>query len=117
MANKIKGEVGFKAAGQNYVLLLDFNALCELEDVVPGLMDGTANLASQRAVRAVFHAGLAEHHPELTDKDAGRLIHEIGLERAAELIGESCTASFGTPEGKDGADPQSRSKPGAGSAA
>lgn len=117
MANKIKGAVGFKANGQDYVLLLDFNALCELDDVVPGLMDGTASLASPKAVRSVFHAALAAHHPDLTVTDAGRLIQEIGLPRAAALIGESCAASFGTPEGKDGADPQSRSKSGAGSAA
>lgn len=117
MANKIKGEVGFSADGQDYVLLLDFNALCELDDVVPGLMDGSAALGSPKAVRAVFHAALRAHHSDLTVTDAGRLIQEIGLPRAAELIGESCAASFGSPEGKEGADPRRRSKPGAGSVA
>lgn len=105
MANAIKGEVGFTADGQDYTLLLDFNALCELEDVVPGLMAGSAEIQSPRAVRAVFHAALREHHPDLDEKAAGRIIQAAGIERAAELIGEAMAASFGKPEGKGPARP------------
>lgn len=106
MANAIKGEVGVKADGQDYTLLLDFNALCELEDVVPGLMSGGAEIQSPRAVRAVFHAALGEHHPDLDEKAAGRIIQAVGIERAAELIGEAMAASFGKPEGKETARPR-----------
>ncbi|WEK56486.1 MAG: hypothetical protein P0Y52_07925 [Candidatus Brevundimonas phytovorans] len=105
MANQIKGEVGFQADGQDYTLLLDFNALCELEAVVPGLMDGTAEIKSPSAVRAVFHAALSEHHPAVDVKAAGRIIHDVGIARAGELIGEAMAASFGKSEGKDPARP------------
>ncbi|WP_313472771.1 hypothetical protein [Brevundimonas sp.] len=105
MANRVKGEVGFTADGQDYTLLLDFNALCELENDVPGLMDGTAEIKSPSAVRAVFHAALTGHHPALNVKDAGRIIHAVGIGRAGELIREAMTASFGQEE-KDGARPR-----------
>ena len=119
MANPIKGEVPFaipdgphKGA---YVLLLDFNALCSLEDVVPGLMDGSANLGKPSAIRAVFHAALSDRHSDVTLADAGRIIHTIGLEKAAELIGQASDASFGKSEEKDGArPPASPAKDGAG---
>lgn len=104
MANRVKGEVGFTADGQDYTLLLDFNALCELEEVVPGLMDGTAEIKSPSAVRAVFHAALSEHHAGLDVKAAGRIIHAVGIARAGELIGEAMAASFKT-EGKEPARP------------
>lgn len=106
MANAIKGEVGFKAGEQDYTLLLDFNALCELETVVPGLMDGTAEIKSPSAVRAVFHAALFEHHPNVDVKAAGRIIQEVGVARAGELIGEAMAASFGKSEGGNPARPR-----------
>lgn len=100
MANAIKGEVAFSAEGEDYVLLLDFNALCDLEDVVPGLMNGSAELKSPSAVRAVFHAGLAAHHADLTVKDAGRIIQAVGLSEVAVLIGRAMEASFPKADGK-----------------
>lgn len=99
-ANRLKGEVQFEVEGHDlpYVLLLDFNALCDLEDDLPGLMDGTAEIKSPKAIRRVFHAGLAEHHPQLDVRSAGALVQAIGLERAAELIKDSFAASFPAPE-------------------
>lgn len=99
MANRLKGEVQFDADGVSYVMLLDFNALCDLEDDLPGLMDGTAEIKSPKAIRRVFHAGLAEHHPGLDVRAAGALVQAIGLERAAEIIKDSFAASFPAPEG------------------
>lgn len=106
MANQIKGEVALTADGKDYTLLLDFNALCELEAFVPGLMDGTAEIKSPTAVRAVFHAALSEYHSDLDVKAAGRIIHAVGIKRAGELIGEAMAASFGKSEGKEPARPQ-----------
>ncbi len=100
MAAAIKGEVGFKAGESDYILLLDFNALCDLEDDFPGIMDGSFELKSPKAIRRVFRAGLAEHHPDLDDKAAGRVIQEVGIAKAGDLIGQAFKASF--PEAAKG---------------
>lgn len=110
MANRVKGEVGFEVDGEDYVLLLDFNALCDLEDDLPGLMDGTAEIRSPKAIRRVFHAGLQAHHEGLTEREAGVLIQGLGLERAGQLVKESFAASFPEQGGKGPARPRSGPK-------
>lgn len=102
MTNRVKGEVAFEAEGQEYVLLLDFNALCELEDEVPGLMNGTAEMASPKVIRAVFHAGLQARHSGLGLRDAGEIIQSIGLETAANLVRLAFEASFPATTGGEG---------------
>lgn len=103
MTNRVKGEVAFEAEGQDYVLLLDFNALCDLEDDFPGLMDGSAELKSPKAIRRVFHAGLAARHPGVDLREAGSLIHALGLDVAGELVRQSFEAAFPTAKGGEGA--------------
>ena len=90
-----KGEVAFEVDGQPYKLVLDFNALCDLEDEMPGLMDGTVEIKSPKAIRAVFAAGLAKHHPGLSLIDAGNLIQGVGIEKAGGYVAEAFAASFG----------------------
>lgn len=104
MANRVKGEVGFKVeegdlAG-DYVLLLDFNALCDLEDDFPGIMDGQFELKSPRAIRKVFAAGLVEHHKGLDERAAGRIIQAVGLDKVGQLVADAFKASF--PEAAKG---------------
>ena len=99
MPNRVKGEVGFEVEGQGYVLLLDFNALCDLEGSFPGIMEGKFELKSPSSIRKVFAAGLAEHH-KVSERDAGKLIQALGLERVGELVGEAFQASF--PEAAKG---------------
>ncbi|WP_426036507.1 hypothetical protein [Brevundimonas sp. DC300-4] len=91
----VKGEVGFQVEGEPYKLVLDFNALCDLEDEMPGLMDGTIEIKSPKAIRAVFAAGLAKHHPGLSLTDAGNLIQGVGIEKAGGYVAEAFAASFG----------------------
>lgn len=118
MARQIKGEVGFKVDGEPHTLLLDFNALCDLEDDFPGLMDGTAQLKSPKAIRRVFHAGLAAYHPEVSEREAGAIIHAIGVEEAGDLVRRSFQSAFPDAKGGEEVDrPQKApAKAGAGSA-
>lgn len=111
----VKGEVAFDALGQRYVLLLDFNALCDLEDDLPGLMDGSAEVRSPKAIRAVFAAGLKQQHPDVDLLGAGRIIQDVGIERAGELVGEAFEASFGGAS-KTASPQKARPSSGAGSA-
>lgn len=104
----IKGEVKFTApdgpkAG-DYRLALDFNALCDLEDSFPGLMQGEVKVDKLKDIRRFFHAGLASHHPELTERDVGSIIHAMGLEAASEKLAEAMQAAF--PEAKKTENPQ-----------
>jgi hypothetical protein len=108
MTNRVKGEVGFSVdsgglAG-DYVLLLDFNALCDLESDLPGLMDGTAEIKTPSAIRAVFHAGLQARHKDISLHDAGDIIHVLGIEQAGDLVRQSFEASFSTAKGGEESD-------------
>jgi hypothetical protein len=108
VTNKVKGEVAFSVEGGDlageYVLLLDFNALCDLEADLPGLMDGTAEIKTPSAIRAVFHAGLQARHKDITLRDAGDLIQSLGVERAGDLVRQSFEASFATAKGGEESD-------------
>ncbi|RZJ19124.1 MAG: hypothetical protein EON91_02705 [Brevundimonas sp.] len=118
MANPVRGETPFSVDGQDYTLLLDFNVLCDLEDDLPGLMDGRAELKKPSAIRRVFHAGLAQHHPSIDERGAGLLIHQLGLDEAGELVAKAFSAAFPQATGgKEAARPrQQPRKSGAGSA-
>ncbi|GLK49490.1 hypothetical protein GCM10017620_24630 [Brevundimonas intermedia] len=100
MANRVRGEVPFKADDEDYVLVLDFNALCDLEADFPGIMDGSFELKSPTAIRKVFHTGLAKHHPELSVLSAGELISAVGIPMAGQLVAAAFKASF--PEAATG---------------
>lgn len=117
MANPVRGEVAFEVEGQGYVLLLDFNALCDLEGVVPGLMDGATVNMTPTAIRAVFHAGLQDRHAGLSLREAGGLIQALGVERAAELVKAAFEASFPKAGGEGAKRPRKgQPKAGAGNA-
>lgn len=117
MPGNIKGEVPFSADGESYVLLLDFNALCDLESELPGLMDGTTEIKSPSSIRAVFHAGLQARHSDINLRGAGEIIQAVGLETAADLVRQSFEASFPTKGGEGKSrPPKGPAKAGAGSA-
>ena len=96
MANPLKGEVAFDADDATYTLVFDFNALCTLEDEfgVDVSKIGDAVGAKASNLRTVFRVGLSAHHPEMTDKEVGSIITDIGPTKAGEIITEAFTKSF-----------------------
>ena len=104
MANSVNGEVAFSVEGKDYTFRLDLNALCEAEEHVPGIMEGGVKVKSFKTVRAIFWAGLQEHHPGLSLKEAGRIAQAYGVGEAGKLIGEGMKRSFPKAEGGEGAD-------------
>lgn len=88
--NLLKGEVAFVEGGKRYTLCLNHNALCELETAlaIEG-GDFTTAFRGPNATRKVFSIGLAEHHPEMTEKDVGLLLTELGRERPLVLALEA----------------------------
>lgn len=109
VANKLKGEVQFLALGQRWTMLMDFNAICTLEDVlgVKGT-DFSGAMTSARAIRTTVLVGLSEHHPEIDEKTVGKILTDLGMDRPLEIIGEAFR--WAMPEdgedGEAGADPQ-----------
>lgn len=121
MGNRVRGETDiFITSGEltgQYVLLLDLNALCELEDDFPGIMDGTAKIEGVKSIRRIFHAGFKEHHPDLDELEVGRIIHAYGLKPAAAKLAEAMKASFGEADKTTKSPPKGRASDGAGTEA
>lgn len=86
-----------------YTLLLDFNALIALEEDFPGIMDKGAELSSLKAIRTMMYHALHAHHPDLSELDAGAIIHAAGAEPATEKLLEAMEAAF---PGATKADPK-----------
>lgn len=114
MANPHKGEVDFEitntdGAAQTYTLRFSANALCELEDVLDMGINVIATQLSDvkdlrlKTVRAVFWAGLRDHHPGVTLREAGEIVTSMTLPVALEVVAKAFTAAFPEPPTK--ADP------------
>ena len=100
MANPHKGELAFKHGEKTFTMSFSINALCELEDQLAAPMADIMTKATDPAsmsiktIRAVFWAGLRDHHPDLTTKDAGDLMTAMGQLQALELVGRAITLAF-----------------------
>lgn len=89
MGNPVKGEVAFEVEGKAYKLVLDFNALCEVEDA----LNGPLEIRGPLGIRAVIYGALRRNHPDLTLMDVGDLIETMGMDKAATLAKEAMTRS------------------------
>jgi hypothetical protein len=109
MANPLKGEValppvavpGFEGGG---TVLLDFNALCTLEqELGTGVEEmGGEALQSPAKMRQVFRVSLEEHHGKVDDRAVGKIIQALGPDVAGELMLTAFKRSF--PEAAKGGD-------------
>jgi hypothetical protein len=117
MANPHRGEVSFDADGKSYTLHFSTNAICELEDKLDRSFVSISNDLAKAVsapdkirmttLRAIFWAGLQDHHPEIDLKAAGKLILSTGgMLGVMNLITEGFARAFPDPETK-GARPQS----------
>lgn len=115
MANPHKGDVELKAGDATYVLRYSIDAICSLEDRLdkgfPVIAVEMSSQATMRlsVVREVLLAGLQEHHPEITLKQAGELLVTAG--GAAVVLGkvnEAFAAAFPDAEASDKKSPRQR---------
>ena len=105
MAARKTGELTFNALGSNFVMVFDFNALCEIEDELDmpvAELQETMQSPRMKTVRTIFRIGLGRHHPHVDDVGAGEIIGDIGLQRSADLIGEAFSAAFPQASGEGG---------------
>ena len=107
MTNKVRGKVDFEVDGTSYSLHFTANGMCELEDAagcnamafLKRLESSAADNLSFGDVRLLFWAGLQEHHPEMSVRDAGALITEMGgIATALDLTGQAVADSMPKPD-------------------
>lgn len=108
MANPLKGEVGFRVGDNDFTMVYTINALVTLEErlqvTTAQIGDLLGNNLSMANLRAMFWAGLLEHHG-CSEEGAGDLISALGIQEAAELIANALSKAF--PEaGKSKASPR-----------
>lgn len=93
-----------------YTLTLNVNALCDLEEAfgVDDVNEVLAKLAllqerpSLRTLRTIFAVAMRQEHPEVTERDAGNLISEFGIDKASEVLGEAIAQAFPDPSEDEG---------------
>lgn len=90
--------VTFEAAGKSQALRFDVNAICELEsafdcgtDEIAARLGGDGRVPRIGDLRQAFRVGLGG---DLTLQEAGEVMAEVGLKRAAELLGEAMGLAF-----------------------
>jgi hypothetical protein len=95
MANDIRGEVDFEAAGKTWTLKLGNGAVRHIENEtgktfpqVGGELTN-ASTASITLLTQVFCAALKRHQPEVTMEDCDDIIDDIGHEKAGDLLGKA----------------------------
>ena len=78
---------------------MGMNAICRAEAASGGkslldLANQILNESRVTPVRTLIWAAMAEHHPEASEADAGKVIDEIGLARAGELVLAAIKAAY-----------------------
>ncbi|WP_428924994.1 hypothetical protein [Marinibacterium sp. SX1] len=100
MANGLKGEVAITIDGKVWVLVIDFNALCDFEEVTGvnsmtfiAEFEDDKRTPSALHMRAFIHSMLKERQPDATRADAGRV-----LSADPDVLIRAFNAAFPTPE-------------------
>jgi hypothetical protein len=105
--NVAEKEATFNFSDKTYTMIFSINALCELEndydDVFAefaGLLSGSGKKRNT-VLRKVFRAGLSDHHPEMTERQAGLLMTAMGFHAALTKVADAFTLAFPIPEGAE----------------
>jgi hypothetical protein len=104
--NPLRGEAPFKAGASKFTLLFDINVFCELEDEtgldLPALMEAIGNRPSFKLLRSIFCAGLQEHHPGTSIKEAGNIMSDAGMEGIKDALQRAMQAAMPAKADDDG---------------
>jgi hypothetical protein len=107
MANSSRGSVALQAGDMAYTVSFSVNALCELEDAFGVTVQKIGAIfdkeASMKDVRKLARCALSDHHPAITDKEAGKVVTDAGLPVFMDAVQKAFQLAF--PEVKDKANP------------
>lgn len=108
MTNTARGIISLPHNGENLQLRIATNEWCELEDEF-GKPTGeiatdfetmvAAGKLKMGLLRSFFRAALSGTRPDITHEEAGAIMTDVGLVKAAEIIGRVILASM--PEAKE----------------
>lgn len=115
--NPNKGEIELQAGDKSYVLRYSIDAICSIEERtgknflrVVAEMNNSATM-TVTMMREILHAGLAEHHPEVTLKEAGELLVAAGgVVGAMKKVNSAFEAAFPKAEASGTPRPPSRAE-------
>ncbi len=107
--NPHRGRLGFEVGEQAFTFAFSTNALCEVEEAfeltdITQLESVLGEKPSLRTIRTLFRIGLTDCHPQMSDREAGALMEEVGgLEPSLELIMRAINVAFpeATPGGTE----------------
>lgn len=94
-----------------HTLTFNVNTFCDLEDEfeaqdvneVLAIIQGLETKPSLKVIRSIFFVALRQEHPDISINDAGQLISDVGIEKAAEALGEAVAQAF-PDDGGEGAE-------------
>lgn len=103
---KNESGVSIELGGKRYHLVLDFNALCDLEEKFGDLQSGLSALSAgkMRDVRFFLCIMLRHDCDEMEEREAGKLITPANMQQVMDALGKAMTESM--PEPKNVKSPQ-----------
>ena len=106
MGNPHRGEASFDVEGKAYRVRFSWNAAAAYEEMAgrplsDALLDVARERFSAKSLRAMLWAGLQDEHPDVTLKDAGRLIDKLGRKEAQRVMGVALRFFFPELEPED----------------
>lgn len=110
MTNQIRGVTRLSVGDADYALVLDINALCELETQLESdfdvILSRYAAGTSVTLVRALLWAGLRAQHP-CTIKEAGDIVQRCGFTAVKDAVEKALVNALPEP---DPANPPERDR-------
>ncbi|MBP1849695.1 hypothetical protein [Rhizobium halophytocola] len=109
MTNQVRGIITREVAGETLSFRISANEWCELEDELGKTTDqllkdffekAQAEQLDMRYLRGYFRAALSGHRPDITDREAGEIMADMGMIDAVKTLGEVIMASVPQPEPK-----------------
>lgn len=103
MANAVRGETVLSAGGQDYLLRLNTNALCELEAATGQKIGSYLASVSDNGLgvgdmRQILLAALRENYPDITLARVAEIMDAATLPAVAEVIAHAIKAAFPAAE-------------------
>ncbi len=103
MPNPLRGETTLTVEDKTYRVRFSWNAAAEYE--VPagrplsvGVQEILDGKVSARSLRAMLWAGLQEHHPDVSLKDAGKMLGAIGVKKGLDVMLEAVQYFYPAPD-------------------
>lgn len=100
MSNPHRGEVDLQVGGKTYTIVLDINAICELEQLLgKSVAEIGRDMGRILNMRAMLWAGLRARH-QVTLEEVGEILQQAGMQQAVVKIKEAMALAFPPDNGK-----------------